>query len=106
MSLGDAMQALSAAEFGLRKRSKFFEEPAPTANISGDNPGPMRYLATLDVQSAIVDGINRYVHFLEDSKLLAVPEEGDDWNGLGTEPMDAKYRVATEVAVNWTNPRA
>jgi|GEM_PF-3793767 len=70
--------------------------------IHGGNEGPSRSLTALDLQCAIVDGINSYIRYLFDNQLIEHTGDEEDWDGLGTEPMKEKYKIATRVALSWT----
>jgi len=70
--------------------------------IHGGNEGPSKSLTALDLQCAIVDGINSYMRYLRDNRWIEHTSDEEDWDGLGTGPMKMKYEIATGLALSWT----
>jgi hypothetical protein len=66
--------------------------------MSSDTPTLRRELDEVELLSAIVDGINRYVRELQERGLIPDDRLQD---GAGSELCDRKYEIAADVARRW-----
>jgi hypothetical protein len=61
------------------------------------------HLSVLDVECAIVDGINMYLRDVLEPRGICDPEKDQDF--AGSEQNALKYQIAEKVALAWVRSR-